>query len=123
MERRWALDLEMRESGAGDLFAIFEAVFDPKWRDIGVSPALIGSAIHRLSGGCAAVAVQPWPFAGSVLHRGRPPGRLSPPSAKADQQPPAPTAGDATTGTGTQVGASRSGRHPLVPEAISYAAA
>ncbi|WUH89785.1 hypothetical protein OG900_06320 [Streptomyces sp. NBC_00433] len=37
-----------------------------QWRGFGLGPAPSGSAIHRLSGGCAAVAVQPWPAKGSV---------------------------------------------------------
>jgi hypothetical protein len=45
---------------------VSEAVFDPQWRGFGLGSALIGSAIHRLSGGCAAVAVQPWPVEGGV---------------------------------------------------------
>lgn len=56
----------MLEGGAGDLLVVTEAVFDPQWRGFGLGPALIGSAVHRLSGGCAAIAVQPWPVDGSV---------------------------------------------------------
>lgn len=64
---QWAPDLEaMLQDSAGDLLVVSEAVFDPRWRGFGLGPALIGSAIHRLSGGCAAVAVQPWPVEGSV---------------------------------------------------------
>lgn len=73
---QWAPDLEaMLEDSAGDLLVVSEAVFDPQWRGFGLGPPLIGSAIHRLSGGCAAVAVQPWPAEGTMLteadHRAR----------------------------------------------------
>lgn len=64
---QWAPDLDaMLEGSAGDLLVVSEVVFDPQWRGFGLGPALIGSAIHRLSGGCAAIAVQPWPVEGSV---------------------------------------------------------
>ncbi|MFC4034631.1 hypothetical protein ACFO3J_24615 [Streptomyces polygonati] len=63
----WSPDLEaMAEDATGDLLVVSEAVFDSAWRGFGLGPAVIGSAIRRLSGGCAVVAVEPWPVEGSV---------------------------------------------------------
>lgn len=62
-----APDLEATlEDSAGDLLVVSEAIFAPRRRGFGLGPPLIGSAIHRLSGGCAAVAVQSWSAEGTV---------------------------------------------------------
>ncbi|MDT0488176.1 hypothetical protein [Streptomyces doebereineriae] len=43
----------------GDLLVMDRVILDPGWRGVGLGPVLAGSAIRRLSQGCAAVACEP----------------------------------------------------------------
>lgn len=43
----------------GDLLVMDRVILEPGWRGVGLGPVLAGSAIRRLSQGCAAVACEP----------------------------------------------------------------